>query len=163
MHQMRRGTIVDRLSSALRGADCFGPVDTPRVLSAEQTLNFRFPISYRVFLELYGAARLPSTLELYGLPYSRSTDDSPQYWAKWTNILDVATFYRELFSIPEDRPAIPICHYGCDTVFALDPSATTIEGEYGVIAMGPRDDCRMISHTFVDFVRLVAEKPPELD
>jgi hypothetical protein len=155
---MRRGTIVDRLSAALSGADCFGSVDASYVMSVEQTLNVRFPRSYRVFLELFGAALIPSSLELYGLPDSRAADDSPPYW---TNILDVVPQYRNRLATSDDRRAFPVSHGGCDTVFLLDPAEKTIEDEYAVIAIGPGVEHRMISHTFVDFVRLVANGPPE--
>jgi antitoxin YobK len=143
------GSILDRLKRAIADGKHPGPVAEADIAAAEKELGVRFPTSYRVFLTHFGAAWLPSSVEVAGLGPGRCTDPTPPLWE---HVVDVTTMVRR-----DSRDFIPheyvrFSSDGEDCAFYLDTGNVDANGESPVVVLGPGRDSVIIAHSFVEFV-----------
>ncbi len=143
--------ILERLRQVIRVPHYSGPVAGPDIAAAEQSLGVRFPMSYRIFLEHFGAAWLPASCELAGLCPGSCTDPEPPLWC---HVVEITSRVRQA-----SRGGIPIEYLwigddGGDYTFYLDTGNTDARGESPVIVLGPGRDGVILAPSFLEFVEL---------
>ena len=146
---MNETSLLDRLKRAIAGGKHPGPAAETEIAAAEKELGVRFPRSYRVFLNHFGAGWLPSSFEVAGLGPGRCTDPEPPLWE---HVIDVTTMARRVSrgSIPHEY--VRFSSDGGDYAFYLDTGNIDANGESPVVVLGSGRDGVVIAQSFVEFV-----------
>ena len=142
-------TLQEEFETLLRDAITSGGVANSVIKAAEAKLNVRFPQSYKVFLNGYGAA-LFNGFEIFGFFEEIRNDKSPPLW---TNVVSATQMTRRASSglIPDRYVAIS--NDGCDCSYYLDTQRIENDEECPVIALGPGIEGEVVAESFVDFLR----------
>lgn len=144
--------IRERLAIALAGGESFGPVGEERICAAERILGVKFPVSYRTFLEVFGASVGPG-YRLAGLPDAPPPKETPF----WIDVVITNMRTRRIFGT-EHIPStlVGFADDGCDDTFYLDTNVRDSDGESPVVVLGPGRDCEIVAFSFVEFVEKAA-------
>jgi antitoxin YobK len=119
---------------------CFqfsGPATEEQIVAAERELGVVFPLSYRTFLQQYGAGTL-DCIEIFGLPSNSLWGD-----VVMMNHLASRAVPRHFIKFTEDIG---------DYSYYLDTSQIDDEGECPVVVFGPEESGRVIANSFIDFL-----------
>jgi hypothetical protein len=149
---MTDAQVLERLETALDGAECHGPIDSTTIEQAETVLGVSFPRSYRLVIAAFGACfggRVPEISGLTAHDFSGSAPDGPPQWSSVVrNTLSARTASRG--TLPSSY--ISISGDGIDCRFFLDSSQEATDGECPVIALGPGRHNEVQASSFLAFV-----------
>jgi len=145
--------LLDRLKRATADGEHPGPVAQADIAAAEEELGVRFPTSYRVFLEHFGALWLPSSFEIAGLGPGRCTDPTPPPWA---HVVDVTAQMRRASRGLIPNEYVRFSSDGGDYAFYLDTGNVDANQESPVVVLAPGRDAVIVARSFVEFVERAA-------
>jgi len=132
--------IQDRLKHIFGDCHNAGPATDEQIQAAERKIALAFPPSFRAFLSTYGASSFQAPYRIAGIVPEIDPDETPE----WESVsqANLARRMPRLIYFTSD---------GCDCRLYLDSRNPGDDGEYPVIALGPRFDDVRIASSFVEF------------
>lgn len=124
----------DPFDRALEGLTCSGPVTEEQIVRAEVALGVKFPPSYRIFLERYGASLGKAPYELAVLPQELKPDETPLY----TSVVYLTSAARRASRGSFPARYVMVSDDGLGETYCIDTSVSNADGESPVVAVGPR-------------------------
>ena len=138
------------IENNIESSDFCGPISAGKVSSAEEILGLKFPKSYSMFLEKYGAGDIAG-IELFGIIKDPATDSQMIPNGIWLTLN-----LREESNLPQELVVVSETGYG--PYYVIDTSLKDNNLESPVYIWDIGDQRERVSDTFGEFLSsLLAE------